>query len=868
VTGRLTYASICERLPTAQATLKARADAYAKKLSTKPAVPSIRVAIDVSGWLHRLAAFDRSDEQVAQSVVSHCQTLRTLLCVVTVVFDGDTNSDAKRATNEARAAQAAQASQAPCRTMGQMLAVMNALRRADIPFLVAPVEADHQLAYMLQTGQVDFVVSGDSDLMVHHGMRLLRVGSADKVKGGFWRGCTFVDFVDAANSAAAKGAGLTKLPGLIQQAAEKFASASHAAAELYLAFALVAGNDYLKIEGIGEATATKVVSAFLENAKEASDLKNMTLLRKCLASQYPNAKTKKGAVTTKTLVDARDAFVNGHVFSTVFGDVLPLAAAVERDNAASNSNNSASEALKTADTEAALCARGLRCHWSTCPCTSDKNHRHAELAAASQPFPPYRFVPGSHLTKDEVESDDTPVEDLRAWLSARNFVHSGVNKEQLQKRVRNLYKLEEQRPAAVQLHPRRSLDALLADEAGRELLPQDDITLRDSVTDGPWHTIMGEVYRQAPQLKQEIFDQYFPVAENAKVRTASDHQTIVLQALRGVGLQRLPSGQWAFRCDIRRSMKNEWVPVIALLNVEAQQPPAPPSAPLLQEQQPAPPLQEQQPKQAGGGDRFAENKRRALERRKATQQRKALERHPRQTAPQAIPLQEQPQQQQSSNSSSSSSSSSSNQQQPAPREALPVVTSIAAVWCPCQVGETGHCTHAAQLLRVLVDLPRPQDISQYEAPTSQRCAWRDPGPGLSYDPSQPVAHLAFSNETRRRIKRPRSCRDKSHSRFINPIPPNLRERFNESIREGDFLGHVEALFTPSDSDSDGGETMAAELWHPSRPVHAKTGFMTWLDFKFIEPMALDPAKRLKLSWKEDPEAALAQATTKTKKKKK
>jgi hypothetical protein len=136
VTGRLTFASLCERLPTALATLKARTDADAKKLSMKPALPSIRVAIDVSGWLHRLAAFGRSDEQVAQSVVSHCQHLQALPCVVTVVFDGDTNSDAKRATNEARAAQAAQASQAPCRTKEQMFAVMNALH-AGIHFLVA-----------------------------------------------------------------------------------------------------------------------------------------------------------------------------------------------------------------------------------------------------------------------------------------------------------------------------------------------------------------------------------------------------------------------------------------------------------------------------------------------------------------------------------------------------------------------------------------------------------------------------------------------------------------------------------------------------------------------------------------------------------
>jgi 5'-3' exonuclease len=84
---------------------------------------------------------------------------------VTVVFDGDTNSDAKRATSEARAAQA---SQAPCRTKEQMFAVMNALRHAGIHPLVAPVEADHHFAYLLQTGAVDIVVSGDSDVLVHH----------------------------------------------------------------------------------------------------------------------------------------------------------------------------------------------------------------------------------------------------------------------------------------------------------------------------------------------------------------------------------------------------------------------------------------------------------------------------------------------------------------------------------------------------------------------------------------------------------------------------------------------------------------------------------------------------------------------------
>ena len=110
-------------LPAAKATLKERADAEAGKLSVKPASPRIRVAVDVSGWLHRLAAFATSAEVIACRVVHHCRALINIGCDVTVVFDGDTNSDAKRATNEARAAHV-QTSQAPRRTQEQMFAVV------------------------------------------------------------------------------------------------------------------------------------------------------------------------------------------------------------------------------------------------------------------------------------------------------------------------------------------------------------------------------------------------------------------------------------------------------------------------------------------------------------------------------------------------------------------------------------------------------------------------------------------------------------------------------------------------------------------------------------------------------------------------
>ena len=98
----LTFAWLCERLPAAKATLKERADAEASKLSVKPALPWIRVAIDVSGWLHRLAAFSSSAEEVARRVVDNCKKLQTLRCNVTVVFDGETNSPCRGGTRTAR----------------------------------------------------------------------------------------------------------------------------------------------------------------------------------------------------------------------------------------------------------------------------------------------------------------------------------------------------------------------------------------------------------------------------------------------------------------------------------------------------------------------------------------------------------------------------------------------------------------------------------------------------------------------------------------------------------------------------------------------------------------------------------------------
>lgn len=48
-----------------------------------------------------------------------------------------------------------------------LVEVMQALRKAKIPFMVSPYEADGQLAYLSQNGLVDLVVTEDSDLIAH-----------------------------------------------------------------------------------------------------------------------------------------------------------------------------------------------------------------------------------------------------------------------------------------------------------------------------------------------------------------------------------------------------------------------------------------------------------------------------------------------------------------------------------------------------------------------------------------------------------------------------------------------------------------------------------------------------------------------------
>ena len=47
-----------------------------------------------------------------------------------------------------------------------MFTLIKALKEINIDFIVAPFEADSELAYLFKTKQIDFVISEDSDLLV------------------------------------------------------------------------------------------------------------------------------------------------------------------------------------------------------------------------------------------------------------------------------------------------------------------------------------------------------------------------------------------------------------------------------------------------------------------------------------------------------------------------------------------------------------------------------------------------------------------------------------------------------------------------------------------------------------------------------
>ncbi|GAB0491288.1 hypothetical protein MMPV_002540 [Pyropia vietnamensis] len=171
-----------------------------------------RVGVDGFAWLHRggyACALELATGAPTSGYLTHflhhVNLLRHHGVIPVVVFDGaplpmkaDTNAERRASRAEAqRAGEAALAAgdrraateyfqRCVTVTPEMVAAVMGALRPLGIEAMVAPYEADAQLAFLAATGVVDAVITEDSDLVVYGVPTLLfklsKYGDADRIR--------------------------------------------------------------------------------------------------------------------------------------------------------------------------------------------------------------------------------------------------------------------------------------------------------------------------------------------------------------------------------------------------------------------------------------------------------------------------------------------------------------------------------------------------------------------------------------------------------------------------------------------------------------------------------------------------------------
>ncbi|PTB77512.1 nuclease-like protein [Trichoderma longibrachiatum ATCC 18648] len=157
------------------------------------------LAVDGYGWLHRAAyscavelGQGKPTRKYINGVLHRVKMLKHFGVTPYMVFDGDF-LPSKAATEESRAkkreeklklaneylkagkpSQAAQEFQKCIDITPEMAsALIQQLKKMDIPYVVAPYEADAQLVYLERHGFVSGIISDDSDLLVFGAKRLL-----------------------------------------------------------------------------------------------------------------------------------------------------------------------------------------------------------------------------------------------------------------------------------------------------------------------------------------------------------------------------------------------------------------------------------------------------------------------------------------------------------------------------------------------------------------------------------------------------------------------------------------------------------------------------------------------------------------------
>ncbi|RBQ65330.1 hypothetical protein FVER53590_08135 [Fusarium verticillioides] len=157
------------------------------------------LGVDAYGWLHRAAyccalelGQGKPTQKYLYAAMNRVRMLRHFGVTPYMVFDGDflpskaateesretnRNEKKKAAMELLRAGKPAQATQEFQKcidiTPEMASALIQLLKKLDIPYVVAPYEADAQLVYLERQGLINGIISDDSDLLVFGAKKLL-----------------------------------------------------------------------------------------------------------------------------------------------------------------------------------------------------------------------------------------------------------------------------------------------------------------------------------------------------------------------------------------------------------------------------------------------------------------------------------------------------------------------------------------------------------------------------------------------------------------------------------------------------------------------------------------------------------------------
>ncbi|KAM5380429.1 hypothetical protein ACJA88_004758 [Fusarium oxysporum] len=157
------------------------------------------LGVDAYGWLHRAAyccalelGQGKPTQKYLHAAMNRVRMLRHFGVTPYMVFDGDflpskaateesrdtkRNEKKKAAMELLRAGKPAQATQEFQKcidiTPEMASALIQLLKKLDIPYVVAPYEADAQLVYLERQGLINGIISDDSDLLVFGAKKLL-----------------------------------------------------------------------------------------------------------------------------------------------------------------------------------------------------------------------------------------------------------------------------------------------------------------------------------------------------------------------------------------------------------------------------------------------------------------------------------------------------------------------------------------------------------------------------------------------------------------------------------------------------------------------------------------------------------------------